>query len=143
MYTFGKQEHLCSNTLIGELYHAGHRLMLFPYSIHWMPVRQDALPDGSPLQVMVVTSKKKNHLAVDRNRIKRLTRECYRLHKPELHTFLHNNNIAIVLSLNYIHNSIMEYSTLYHKFDKLIPLLIEDISNKLLTNHETAVEQPL
>lgn len=143
MYTFGKQEHLCSNALIGRLYHSGHRLILFPYSIHWMPVQQDALPDGVPLQVMIVTSKKKIHHAVDRNRIKRLTRECYRLHKPELHTFLHDQNITIVLSISYIHNSILGYSTLYHKFDKLIPLLIEDISHKLLTNDETAVGQPL
>ena len=117
--------------------------MLFPYSIHWMPVPKDSLPDSTPLQVMIVTPKKKNRLAVDRNRIKRLTRECYRLHKPELHTFLRTHDITIILSINYIHNSILDYGTLYHKFDKLIPLLIEDISRKHPTNHETTVGQPL
>lgn len=117
--------------------------MLFPYSIRWMPVRSDTLPADTPVQVITNTSKKKFHHAVDRNRVKRLTRECYRLHKNELYAFLQDNDAAIVLSLNYIHTSILKYETLYHKFDKLIPRLMEEIAYQLSGDHATDVEHTM
>lgn len=94
--------------------------MVFPYSIHWMTVPKGTLPDNIPAQVLIATSKKKFRHAVDRNRVKRLTRECYRLHKSQLYSHLISTDTCIILSVNYIHNSILDYHTLYHKFDKII-----------------------
>lgn len=105
--------------------------MVFPYSVHWMLCLQEALPQNVPAQVLIATSKKKFHHAVDRNRVKRLTRECYRQHKPELYQFLQSNNASIVLSVNYIHNAILDYDTLYRKFDKLTANLLQDIARQL------------
>ena len=130
MYTFGKQERLCSKKLTDALFLSGQRLMLFPYSIHWMICPQGTLPSGIPVQVLIATSKKKFHHAVDRNRIKRLTRECYRIHKPQLIEYLNSHGITIVLALNYIHNEIFDYNTLSHKFDRLTDTLIESIEQQ-------------
>lgn len=126
-YTFKKEERLCSRRLIDQLYSEGHRLMAFPYSVQWMDI--PASPTfASPLcQVMIVAPKKKFHHAVDRNHVRRLTRECYRLRKEKLYEFLKGNNKSIVFSMVYIHNEIMSYEQLGAKMDKLLTALEKDI----------------
>lgn len=124
---FPKSERLCSRPLIDHLYAHGHKLMAFPYSIHWIPVDSS----GIPCKVLISTSKRKFHHAVDRNRVKRLTRECYRRHKHRLFAILNASGISILLSINYIHNEIMDSAQLDHKFDKLIPQLEKSIQEHL------------
>ena len=137
--TFKKKERLCSDKLIEELFHSGHRMMVFPYSIHWKLVSTDMLPDGTPAQVLIATSKKKFHQATNRNRVKRLTRECYRLHKPLLYQYLEENHLNLVLAVNYVHYEIFDFATLMHKFDKLITALTDNIEKDihLKTDSET------
>lgn len=131
MYSFGKEERLCSKKLIDSLFQSGQRFIVFPYSVHWMTCPPDSLPSGIPAQALIATSKKKFRHAVDRNRIKRLTRECYRTHKPQIYQFLNSHNVTIVLSLNYVHNEIFDHSTLNHKFDRITDTLIQHISTHL------------
>lgn len=126
MYTFSKSERLCSKKIIDDLFKNGHRLMVFPYSVTW--AKCDSENIQAPAQVLIATSKRKFHHAVDRNKVKRLTRECYRLHKPQLYEALNNNQIKIVLSINYIHNQIFDYKVLYHKFDKIIEHLSKELA---------------
>lgn len=123
-FTFKKEERLCSRQLIDRLYNEGHRLMAFPYSVQWMKV------DG-PCQVMIVAPKRKFHHAVDRNRVRRLTRECYRLRKHILYQFLEEHGISIIFSMIYIHNEIMPYEQLGHKMDKLLAALEKEITTTL------------
>ena len=130
-FQFSKKERLCSEKLIEELFRSGHRMMVFPYSVHWKMVDADTLPEGIPAQVLIATSKKKFHHAVDRNRVKRLTRECYRMHKPQLYEYLREHRLLLVLSINYVHNEIFDFATLLHKFDKLTTSLIADIGRYL------------
>ncbi len=130
-FQFPKKERLCSEKLIEELFRSGHRMMVFPYSVHWIMVDADTLPEGIPAQVLIATSKKKFHHAVDRNRVKRLTRECYRMHKPQLYEYLREHGLLLALSINYVHNEIFDFATLMHKFDKLTTSLIADIGRYL------------
>ena len=130
-FQFKKKERLCSEKLIERLFRSGTRMMVFPYSIHWQLVDADMLPSGTPSQVLIATSKKKFHHAVDRNRVKRLTRECYRLHKPQLYEYLESNRLSLILAINYVHNEIFDFATLMHKFDKLTAALIDSIKNSL------------
>ena len=124
-FTFSKEERLCSRQLIDRLYNEGHRLMAYPYSVQWMTV------DTSPCQVLIVVPKRKFHHAVDRNRIKRLTRECYRLRKQHLYDFLDMHGISVVFSMVYIHNEIMSFEQLGHKMDKLLEQLEKEITATL------------
>ena len=124
--TFRKEERLCSRRLIDQLYTEGHRLMAFPFSVQWMTV-----PSVTPCQVMIVAPKRKFKHAVDRNHVRRLTRECYRLRKDNLHAFLQEHGISIVFSLVYIHNEILPYEQLGHKMDKLLDMLEKDITAEL------------
>ena len=81
----------------------------------------------SATQVMIVAPKRKFHHAVDRNRVRRLTRECYRLRKHALYDFLQQHGLTLVFSMVYIHNEIMSYDQLGHKMDKLLAALQKDI----------------
>lgn len=101
--------------------------MAFPYSVRWMTCPKGTLPAGVRAQVLIGTSKKKFHHAVDRNRVKRLTRECYRLHKPQLLDALEASDKEIVLAINYIHNEILDFNVLQHKMDKLTAALISNL----------------
>ena len=76
---------------------------------------------------MIVAPKRKFHHAVDRNRVRRLTRECYRLRKHTLYDFLQQHGLTLVFSMVYIHNEIMSYDQLGHKMDKLLAALQKDI----------------
>ena len=118
--SFRKEERLCSRRLIDQLYTEGHKLMAFPFSVQWMKT------DG-PCQVMIVAPKRKFHHAVDRNRVRRLTRECYRVRKATLYSFLQEHNTSIVFSMVYVHNEILSCEQLGKKMDKLFESLEKDI----------------
>ncbi len=124
--TFGKEERLCSRKLIDRLYAEGHRLMAYPFSVQWI-----ATDGPAPCQVMIVAPKRRFHHAVDRNRIRRLTRECWRRRKPALYDFLQQHNLCIALSLVYVHNEIMTYEQLSRKAYKLMAALEHDIAATL------------
>lgn len=128
-FTFSKEERLCSRQLIDRLYNEGHRMMAYPYSVQWMIVTD--LSHHTPCQVLIVAPKRKFHHAVDRNRVRRFTRECYRLRKQHLYDFLNVHGISIVFSMVYIHNEIMSFEQLGHKMDKLLEQLEKEITATL------------
>ncbi|MCR4659483.1 MAG: ribonuclease P protein component [Bacteroidales bacterium] len=120
-FGLGKHERLCAGRLIDALHTEGQRLNVYPMAVRWMVCPDETF--STPAQVMFVAPKRKLHHATDRNRAKRLMRECYRLRKPELYRFLTANNIKIALSLSYMHNQPMSYATLSGKFDKVMAQL--------------------
>lgn len=123
--TFCKQERLCSKKLIDDLFRTGHRLMVFPYSVRWKECTKETLPENVPAQVLIATSKRFFRHAVDRNRVKRLSRECYRQHKARLYQTLEEGDTSLLLSINYVGNKIFDYHTLDSKISKVVDQLIK------------------
>ena len=81
-YTFPKEEHLCRKKLIEELFgKQGSSFGVYPLRLVWVA---SAAPTAVPPQVLISVSKRTFKRAVDRNRIKRLIREAYRLNKYRL-----------------------------------------------------------
>ena len=82
--TFGKREHLCKHTLIGELFGGNaHTVMAWPLKMVFLLVdKQD--DQDVPVQLLVSVSKRSFKRAVKRNRGKRQIREAYRINKQQL-----------------------------------------------------------
>lgn len=80
-YTFSKEEHLCRKKLITELFGQGSSFGVYPLRLVWLPLPE---PTTEPPQVLVSVSKRTFKRAVDRNYLKRLVREAYRLNKHRL-----------------------------------------------------------
>lgn len=130
--TFSKEERLCSRKLIDQLYNEGHRMMAFPYSVQWLTYNEELseASDNSsfPCQVLIVAPKRRFHNAVDRNRVKRLTRECWRQNKTQFYDHLHANGQRLTLALVYVHNEIMPYDKLLARMEKLVQQLEKEIT---------------
>ncbi|HVT85889.1 MAG TPA: ribonuclease P protein component [Chitinophagaceae bacterium] len=82
-FTLGKQERLKSRKQIEELFREGKKTAVSPYYIYYL-VNNGSDTTLNTIQFGVVVSAKNFKRAVDRNRIKRLTREAYRLQKIPL-----------------------------------------------------------
>ncbi|MDP2068612.1 MAG: ribonuclease P protein component [Lutibacter sp.] len=77
-YTLGIDEKLKSRKLIEHLFAEGKRVKSFPLQLIYLQISHDS---EFPVKVGFSVPKKVVKLAVDRNRIKRMMREAYRLNK--------------------------------------------------------------
>ncbi|WP_019948383.1 ribonuclease P protein component [Hymenobacter aerophilus] len=80
-HTFPKAEHLCRKKLIDELFKQGASFGVYPLRLVWLAAPEPSL---APPQVLVSVSKRNFKRAVDRNYLKRLMREAWRLNKYRL-----------------------------------------------------------
>lgn len=123
MYTFKKEERLCSKKLIEELFHNGSSFLLYPFRIVWL---RHALPVEVPVQVVINVPKRRFKKAVHRNLIKRRIREIYRLNKgPELYSFLEDHSGQLLLGIHYVGKDIVDYLVMEKKFKLVLVQLRE------------------
>lgn len=101
VHTFSKAERLKSRKLIAELFKGGHSYLAYPFRVVWLPLPA-AISSGASVQVAFTAPKRTFKTAVARNRIKRLCRESYRIHKSELYVKLQAENQQIGLLLMYV-----------------------------------------
>lgn len=80
-YTLGKDEKLKSKKQIEHLFLEGNRVKSFPF--HLIYLKDEHLSEF-PIKVAFSVPKRNIKLAVNRNRIKRLMREIYRLNKHKI-----------------------------------------------------------
>ena len=83
-FTLSKDERLSSLKEIEKLFLEGDSFTKYPLRYVWL----ETSTSGFPVRVLFSVSKKKFSKAVDRNRIKRLLREAYRLLKPGFYASL-------------------------------------------------------
>jgi ribonuclease P protein component len=73
-----KQDRLSHIKLIDKVFKSSHSIKAFPLIFTYNYHEDNTLP----FQVLVSVPKRRFNKAVDRNRIKRLVKECFRLKRP-------------------------------------------------------------
>ena len=121
-YTLGKEERLKRKKLIEKLYQKGSSVKAFPLRMIFL---QTDHTSKFPAQVGVSVPKRNFKLAVDRNRIKRLMRESYRLKKEIVY-----NNIdePYIYMISYIGKEEFSYEDVSLKMEKLLNKFINELN---------------
>ena len=119
-FSFPKKEKLKSKKKIDALFTKGASFYFYPFSIRFAE-QDDEEQDCH--QMMVSVSKRNFKRAVDRNRVKRLVKEAYRLHKHHLADANRYYSIAYIYTAKEIHD--------YHFIEKKLIKSIDRLSSKI------------
>jgi ribonuclease P protein component len=126
MKTFTKEERLCSKRLLDLLFKNGSSFLLYPYRVSYLFVADEF---EVPAQVVINVSKRRYKRAVDRNLIKRRTREAYRLQKQEeLYAFLTNPEQKLLIALQFVGKQKYEFDFLQKKMQAALKKLRAKLS---------------
>lgn len=126
-FTLGKNERLKSRKLIEQLFHKGKSFTIQPYKIFYQ-FTDGTLNDQYSIfniQFGIGVSSKNFKRAVDRNRIKRLTREAYRLQKKQLQDALKAKNLHLNIFFIYISKELPDFNVVKEKVNVILDALIK------------------
>lgn len=121
-YTFKKSEKLKSKKNIEQLFLEGSSVIAFPLRLMYL---QTSFKDGANIKIGVSVSKRNFKKAVDRNRIKRLMREAYRLNK---NSYFNNITTQYALMILYIGTDKPKFKTLETKMKLLFEQFLSKVS---------------
>jgi ribonuclease P protein component len=103
-FTLGRQERLKSRKKIELLFRDGKVINLYPFRVSFL------LTQEKGLQIGVGAGKRYFKKAVDRNKIKRLLREAWRLQKNELLEKTNDSQKGLAVFIVYIGKEIPSFS---------------------------------
>jgi ribonuclease P protein component len=125
-YTLGKNDKLKSRKSIEQLFKEGKSFSNFPFRVLYLQAATGNLHGEflkGHLQTAFSVSKRYFKKAVDRNRIKRLMREGWRLQKNELLNNCKTSNTSLLVFIIYTGNELPEYTVVFEKIGIVIKRL--------------------
>ncbi len=117
--TFSKSQRLTNVKLIENLFKTNESIKAFPLIFAYNYFIEPALSH----QYLFSVAKKRFKKAVDRNRIKRLMKECYRLKQNEFAAFFEDKKTYTAFI--YVGSEIPNFETVSKAFDKILSKLNE------------------
>ena len=124
MFQFPKKQRLSSEKSIEKLFSYGSSILEAPFRAVWSLEKNN---DDVFVKALIIVSKKRLKLAVDRNTVKRRIKESYRLHKKKLESHLERSNQQLHLAIIYQQEEILDYMLLDKKINLLLDRLIKDL----------------
>lgn len=119
-YTLGKTERLKSRKTIDQLFASGKSFSQFPFRIVW---QWQAEATNPLLQTGFSVSTRHFKHAVDRNRIRRLMKESYRLQKNPLQDTLTQYQKQLAVFIIYVGKEVPPYELVFEKMTTVIERL--------------------
>lgn len=135
-FTLGKNERLKSRKAIEQLFKEGQRFTVFPLRVLYCENKEIVNTKSSKFKIRagVSVSSRNFRKAVDRNRIKRLIKEAYRLQKKLLEESLEKKGKGLLLFLIYTDKEMPAYQMLYDKVNVILNKL-QKLINENATSH--------
>ena len=124
-FTLNTTERLKRRKIIEQLFGEGRAVAAFPIRVQYKMV--DELLTV-PLQAGFSVSSRNFKRAVDRNRIKRLMREAYRLQKAPLEQALQTKQRKLALFLIYTGKELPEYALIKEKTEAVLTKLMRTLA---------------
>ena len=132
--TFCKEERLYRKILIDELFKTSEGFIKYPFRVIY---KRSSVPGNFPIRLAVSVSKRKIKNAVDRNRIKRMTKEVYRLNKQEIYKYA-GKGITIDVMFVYMDKSVYPFSEIEKAVIKINRKLSLVLENAILSSEISA-----
>ena len=136
-----KGERLYLREEIERLHSCGRSFVSYPIRIVWLAEPIVTQRPGEQAQVAVMTSVAKRRFkhAVDRNRIKRMTRAAYRLHKAPLWQAATQHHCTIRVALQSVAKTMPTYPELEQAVEQAIARIVKEIEK---ANPTTPATEP-
>ena len=126
-FGLGKRDRLKSRREIDTLFEKGKHFSVFPLRVIY---RLEPAPNLPTLQAGVTASKRHFKKAVDRNRVKRLLREAYRLQKNDLMEPLAARKMNGYLFFVYTDATIAPFALINQCMQACLKRLLQHLPNK-------------
>ena len=134
-FTLGKNERLKSRKQIEQLFDKGKSFVVNPFRVYYMVNGElSMVNEKDPLLFGVGVSSKNFKKAVDRNRIKRLTKEAWRLQKNELKDKMKESGKQVTTFFIYTGKELPDFTTVQDKVAVALKKLA-DKTNENISSH--------
>ena len=124
-YSYNKKEKLKSRKLLDQLFTKGKSVSAFPLKVFYGVLADE---NAETVQAGVGVSARNFSKAVDRNRIKRLLREAYRLNKSVLHDALNADQKKVAVFFLFVGKEKPEFAALQETMPQVLQKLIAAIA---------------
>jgi ribonuclease P protein component len=105
-FTLKKDERLCSQKIIGEMFSSGESFLSYPLKVVFLKTNS---MQAYPVQATFTVSKRNFKRAVTRNLLKRRMREAFRLNKSGFYDELAAKDLHIALMFVFIGKDVIEF----------------------------------
>ena len=134
-FTLGKEERLKSRKQIEQLFDEGKSFVLNPFRVYYLVNKMlNAQHSMFNVQFGVGVSNRNFKRAVDRNRIKRLTREAWRLQKNELSEKTKTTQKQLNVFFIYTGKELPDFATVKDKVAVVLKKLADKIDENISAN---------
>lgn len=118
LHTFKKGERLRKKQHLDALFQSQYSFMSYPFRVVYCQLK--ITPKTAPAQILISIPKRKIKKAVNRNLLKRRTKEAYRQQKNELYTQLQNCEDTLAIGFVYVANTVLPYEQINESMKKSI-----------------------